>query len=126
MKATQDLPTKPQSTTALLRVGDVARESGKSVRAIHLYEELGLLHPATRSAGGLRLFERSAIERVRWIELLNGLGFSLHDIKSVLHRWQGAEHAPEAMAELRSLFARKLTETRENVKRYQQLEVELL
>ena len=35
----------------LLRVGDLARLTGKSVRAIHLYEELGLLQPTTRSSG---------------------------------------------------------------------------
>lgn len=117
------------STTAIhaqLRVGDVARESGKTVRAIHLYEELGLLSPAARSAGGFRLFEPSAVERVRWIDLLHGLGFSLQEIRGVLHRWQGADRAPEAMSELRALFARKLDETRENVKRFQRLEAELV
>ena len=31
--------------STLLRVGDIARATGKTVRAIHLYEELGLLRP---------------------------------------------------------------------------------
>src|SRR5262249_278977 len=35
----------------LMQVGDLAKEAGKTVRAIHLYEELNLLKPAARSKG---------------------------------------------------------------------------
>jgi DNA-binding transcriptional MerR regulator len=112
-------------TTQLLRVGDLARLSGKTVRAIHLYEELGLLQPATRSSGGFRLYHRSAVERMRWIDLLHGLGFSLQEMGEVLRSWWGAELGPDAMESLRGLFARKLDEARAALQRYQQLEREL-
>src|SRR4249920_3036018 len=95
----------------LLRVGDLARLTGKSVRAIHLYEELGLLQPATRSSGGFRLYEPVAVERVRWIHLLHGLGFSLTEMQSLVKTWWGAGLGPRAMDELRGLFQRKLSET---------------
>ena len=39
-----------------LKIGELAKLSGKSVRALHLYEELGLLTPAERSKGGFRLY----------------------------------------------------------------------
>ncbi|HTO91074.1 MAG TPA: MerR family transcriptional regulator [Candidatus Sulfotelmatobacter sp.] len=110
----------------LLRVGDLARQTGKTVRAIHLYEELGLLQPATRSSGGFRLYEPSAAERVRWIDLLNGLGFSLQEMKGLLRSWWSAGLGPEAMNDLRALFVRKLEETRANRRRYEQLEQELV
>ena len=109
-----------------LRVGDLARLTGKTVRAIHLYEELDLLQPATRTSGGFRLYQAAAVERVRWIDLLNGLGCSLQETRDVLHRWWASDHGPEAMDELRTLFTRKLDETRENVRRQQQLEAELV
>jgi len=112
-------------TSHLLRIGDLARLSGKTVRAIHLYEELGLLRPATRSSGGFRLYESGAVGRLRWIDLLHGLGFSLHDMRDLLESWWGAELGPEAMARLRTLFQRKLAETREAVLLHQQLEREL-
>jgi len=35
----------------LMQIGDLASKSGKTVRAIHLYEELDLLRPAARSRG---------------------------------------------------------------------------
>ena len=43
----------PAEKLSLLKVGELARRTGKTVRAIHLYEELGLLTPAVRSKGGL-------------------------------------------------------------------------
>jgi len=115
----------PGSRT-LLRIGDLARLTGKTARAIHLYEELGLLRPATRSRGGFRLYERSAVDRVRWIDLLHGLGFSLHEMGDLLQAWWHAQIAPRAMEQLRELFERKLDETREAMQVHQRLERELL
>jgi MerR family copper efflux transcriptional regulator len=109
-----------------LRVGDLARQTGKSVRAIRLYEEMGLLEPATRSSGGFRLYHPEAVERVRWIDLLNGLGISLHATVEALERWWRSDRGPEAMEDLRALFTTKLEETRENIRRQQELEHELL
>jgi DNA-binding transcriptional MerR regulator len=109
-----------------LRVGDLARQTGKTVRAIHLYEELGLIEPATRSSGGFRLYHPTVVERVRWIDLLNGLGLSLHETQDIVERWWKSEHGPDAMEELRTLFNAKLDETRENIRRQQQLEHELV
>jgi DNA-binding transcriptional MerR regulator len=112
--------------TQLLRVGDLARATGKSVRAIHLYEELGLLQPATRSSGGFRLYDPAAVERVRWISLLHGLGFSLQEMRELVRSWWGAGLGPSAMEQLRALFERKLAETREAMRRHRQLEGELV
>jgi MerR family copper efflux transcriptional regulator len=109
----------------LLRIGDLARVTGKTVRAIHLYEELELLQPASRTSGGFRLYDGAAVERVRWIDLLHGLGFSLQEMKGLLQSWWGAGPGAEAMDRLRSLFERKLEQTRESIRLHQQLEREL-
>src|SRR3546814_7452299 len=53
---------------SLLKVGDLARRTGKTVRAIHLYEELGLLTPAVRSKGGFRMYSGLAVKRINWIQ----------------------------------------------------------
>lgn len=113
------------TSTPLLKIGDLARRTGKTVRALHLYEELGLLSPASRTLGGFRLYEPRAAERVRWIDHLHGMGFSLQEMRQVLEGWWGAELGPQAMEGLRRLYASKLEETREAVTRYQQLEREL-
>lgn len=109
----------------LLRIGDLARLTSKTVRAIHLYEELGLLQPATRTSGGFRLYDPSAVDRMRWIDLLHGLGFSLQEMRDLLKSWWGSGLGPEAMDRLRTLFERKLDETRETIRRHQGLVREL-
>jgi len=109
----------------LLRVGDVSKRTGKTVRAIHLYEELGLLQPATRSSGGFRLYDPGVVERVRWIEQLRSLDFSLQEMRELVNAWWGAGLGSEAMDNLRALFKRKLEAAHESVLRYQQLEREL-
>jgi MerR family transcriptional regulator, copper efflux regulator len=113
------------SVSKHLKVGDLARQTGKSVRALRLYEELGLLHPEGRSAGGFRLYGESALTRIRWIELLQEAGLSLHEIQGLLHTWRGTRYGPEAMAVVRDTFQKKLEETREAIVRYEALAREL-
>jgi len=109
----------------LLRVGDLARHCGKTVRAIHLYEQLGLLRPHTRSKGRYRLFGADAVLRVRWIVKLQELGFSLSTIQSVVREWESALSAPGAMARMRDLYREKLTAARTQMERLRALEAEL-
>src|SRR5947208_10144304 len=108
-----------------LKVGDLAKQTGKSVRALRLYEELDLLHPVARSTGGFRLYDESAITRIRWIELLQETGLSLHQIQALLKAWQGSRYGPEAMAVVRETFQTKLLETKVAIARYQTLAREL-
>jgi MerR family copper efflux transcriptional regulator len=109
----------------LMQIGDLARETGKTVRAIHLYEELGLLTPAARSKGGFRLYTREALVRIRWIGKLQEMGFSLGDVQTVVRELEDVASAPGAMKRMREVFARKLEETVAQRKRIQALEHEL-
>jgi MerR family transcriptional regulator, copper efflux regulator len=109
----------------LLQVGDLARLCGKSVRAIHLYEELGLLRPHARSKGRYRLFGQDSVVRVRWIGKLQDLGLSLPTIQNVVREWETSSSAPNAMAKMREVYREKLASTREQIQRLQSLEGEL-
>jgi DNA-binding transcriptional MerR regulator len=109
----------------LMQIGDLARETGKTVRAIHLYEEFGLLAPAARSKGRFRLYTREALMRIRWIGKLQGMGFSLGDIQTIVREWERVESAPGAMKRMREVYARKLEETRELKRQLEALEHEL-
>jgi DNA-binding transcriptional MerR regulator len=113
------------SKSAPLQVGDLARASGKTVRAIHHYEELGLLRPDARSKGRFRLYDASAVTRVRWIGKLHELGMSLTEIQKVVAAWETAPSAGRAMAEIRAVYRAKLEETRAQVARLRALEGEL-
>ena len=71
--------------TPLLRIQEVAAETGLTTRAIRYYEELGLLEPAARSEGAYRLYDASDLDRLRYIkELRDEAGFSLAAIGQLL------------------------------------------
>lgn len=109
----------------LLRVGDLAQRTQKTVRALHLYEELELLRPAERSRGGFRLYAPDAVLRVRWISCLQEMGFSLPEIREVLQQWEHSGSAPDAMTRIRALYAQKLEQTRRQIRRLAELRHEL-
>ena len=120
-------PPLPQEGTvrANLQVGDLARESGKTVRAIHLYEELDLLRPQARSKGRYRLYGPEALVRIRWIGKLQDMGLSLTDIQAVIRDWEMTGSAPRAMDKMRDVYTQKLKETRAQLRRLEALEKEI-
>jgi MerR family copper efflux transcriptional regulator len=126
---TQPLPAlAPADAQALMQIGDLAREAGKTVRAIHLYEELGLLTPAARSKGRYRLYGPEALVRIRWIAKLQEMGFSLSDLQTIVREFAqvaNLESAPSAMKRLRDVYASKLEEAREQKRRIEALEHDL-
>ncbi len=108
-----------------LKIGELSRLTGKSVRALHLYEEMGLLHPVERSKGGFRLYGAESVVRVKWIAHLNDLGFSLHQIQGFRHDWEGGASGPQSMGYVRGLYREKLAETRAQIDRLRALTREL-
>jgi DNA-binding transcriptional MerR regulator len=66
------------------RVGALARATGLTVRALHYYEEIGLLVPSRRSAAGHRLYDTADVARLYRISLLRRLGFPLDQVMAVL------------------------------------------
>ena len=86
--------TTPRSSTPaadadaeprLLRIQEVAADTGLTPRTIRYYEELGLLAPAGRSEGAYRLYDAEDLERLRFIRgLRDDAGFSLAEIGQLL------------------------------------------
>jgi DNA-binding transcriptional MerR regulator len=113
-----------EESTPLL-VGDLAKATGKTVRAIHLYEDLGLLKPADRSKGRYRLFTTDALVRVRWITKLQSLGLSLSQIQDIARRLEEEPSARDVAARLRDIYATKVVETRAKLAELKSLEREL-
>lgn len=109
----------------LLQVGELARAAGKTVRAIHLYEDLGLLKPQDRSKGRYRLFSPDSVVRVRWISKLQSLGLSLSDIQELVREHEDSGSAMFAAAKLRDVYGNKLRETRTKIRELVTLEAEL-
>jgi DNA-binding transcriptional MerR regulator len=70
--------------SSLWRVGELAKQTGVSVRTLHWYEEIGLLEPSQRTEAGHRLYAAEDVGRLQQIRSLRQLGFSLDEIRECL------------------------------------------
>jgi DNA-binding transcriptional MerR regulator len=68
----------------LLKVGELAKRCGLTVRTLHHYDAIGLLTPSARSDSGYRLYNRDDIARLHQIQALRRFGLALADIGAVL------------------------------------------
>lgn len=68
-----------------LSIGEFARESGLTPKALRLYDELDLLTPAhVDEANGYRYYSRDQLDRARFVARLRLVGMPLARIRSVL------------------------------------------
>lgn len=68
-----------------LKIGEAAKETGLSVKAIRFYEKIGLIPASERSFGsGYRLYTDGDIRRLRLIQRFKLLGLKLSEIKEIV------------------------------------------
>ncbi|MDY7229500.1 MerR family transcriptional regulator [Hyalangium rubrum] len=67
-----------------LTVSQVARLAGVSVRALHHYDEIGLLRPSGRSEAGYRLYEQRDLQQLQQVLFFKELGFALEEITRIM------------------------------------------
>ncbi|HEV8632079.1 MAG TPA: MerR family transcriptional regulator [Thermoanaerobaculia bacterium] len=73
-----------REATNHLRVGELAKRTGLTVRALHHYDALGILSPRRRSAAGYRLYGEDDVARLLQALLLRRLGLSLPEVRACL------------------------------------------
>jgi DNA-binding transcriptional MerR regulator len=81
---------------AVWKVGELAWETGLSVRTLHYYDEIGLLAPSQHTASGHRLYGGADLARLQQIKSLRQLGFSLEQIRDCLN---GPDFSPLRLVE---------------------------
>jgi len=87
-----------------MTIGELARASGVTVRALYHYDEVGLLRASERTASGHRRYTEGDLRRCRRVRALRELGLSLEEIARVL-----ADSTEHLMA-VRELLAARLRE----------------
>ena len=65
-------------------VGELARMTGVTVRALHHYDEIGLVRPSQRTAAGYRLYEEADVLRLHRVLLYRELGLPLEEIAAAI------------------------------------------
>ncbi len=69
-----------------LKVGELAKRTGLTVRTLHHYDEIGLLRPSLRSDAGYRQYTAADVARLQQVVSLRQLGFTLEQVRDCLDR----------------------------------------
>lgn len=64
-------------------IGNVADSLGVTTRTIRYYEEIGLMEPPKRLEGGMRVYKKEDILRLKFILKLKELGISLKEMQEL-------------------------------------------
>lgn len=107
-------------------VNEVSKLTGVSVRTLHYYDSIGLLHPRSATDAGYRLYDDKALERLQQILLFRELEFPLKEIGRILDsknfdRKKALEQQIDLLTlkkeqiEAMILFANELKEKKENI-----------
>ncbi|MCZ8062794.1 helix-turn-helix domain-containing protein [Silanimonas sp.] len=106
-----------------MKIGELAAATGCHFETIRYYEKVGLLPKPQRTASGYRAYRPGDIARVRFITRGRALGFSLDEIRSLLHL---SESPNLACGEVDALARQHLVEVREKLAQLQRMEAELV
>src|SRR5262245_36635051 len=69
-----------------MKVGELARRTGLTVRTLHHYDAIGLLKPSLHTEAGHRLYTSADVSRLQQVVSLRRLGFSLDEVRECLQR----------------------------------------
>jgi MerR family copper efflux transcriptional regulator len=67
-----------------MQIGQVAARTQLSIRTVRHYDDVGLVTPSARSAGGFRLYTDADVDRLLVIRRMKPLGFTLAEMKELL------------------------------------------
>ncbi|MEV4746415.1 MerR family transcriptional regulator [Streptosporangium sp. NPDC049248] len=95
----------------LYSIGDLARRTGLTVKAIRFYSDRGIVPPTDRNPAGHRLYGLDAVARLDLLRTLRALGVDLPTIRRVVNREislpeVAAAHAEALAAQIRVLRLR--------------------
>src|SRR5260370_29609736 len=90
-----------------LLIGEVAKRSGASRKALRLYEQVGILAAPRRTAKGYRVYRADTLDLLAFVRQAQRLGFTLEEIKKIVSVKQSG-HAPRP--HVRELVRRKVAD----------------
>jgi len=82
-------------------IGEAAKTSGATVKAIRLYEKLGLLANVERE-NSYRVYTEKDILLIKFIKLAQTVGFKLSELKEIIYQKEGVLSWDKIRSELDS------------------------
>ena len=105
-----------------MKIGEVSQASGIGIETLRFYERSGLLGRPMRSQSGYRLYDEGILERLAFIKKAQTLGFSLEEIKQIIH---DAQSGASPCDDVREIVRRRLAELDEKMREMKRYRKEL-
>jgi len=114
-----------QSDQKLLKIGDLAKRVGVTVRTVRYYEELGLFSPANISPGGFRLYTENDLHRLNYIKRFRDLDFPLNEILLLLNSSNGSQNKLDKISSSLALLEKQLEKVDNKMKELEDIKHDL-
>jgi len=108
-----------------MQIGDLAKKANISLRTIRYYEELGILFPAERSAGGFRRYDKKDFNKVMTIQRLKSVGLTLSEIKELFTIRKKSSVGGEAARKIYDFLEKRSFGLDERIEKFQQIKEDI-
>jgi MerR family mercuric resistance operon transcriptional regulator len=105
-------PMRDHTRVKGMQRAELARRTGCNLETVRYYEKVGLLPEPPRTAGGYRNYDATHERRIRFILRARELGFSLHEIRELLHL---VDERDQPCADARAVAAAHLDDIRAKI-----------
>ena len=105
-----------------MRIGDLAKRAGTTMRTIRYYEERGLIEPARRTKGGFRLYQEEELRKLHLIKSLQVLDIPLAQVKAFFDERHPGRTAAEIAPALQGVLRQHLQEMDRRIAQYRAMQ----
>lgn len=95
-----------------MKISELAKQAGTTRDTIRHYVSTGLLSANRDVSNGYQIFNKQALDRLRFIKTAQQLGLSLDDIRAI---FTDAKQAHSPCPRVRELIQQRITETRQKI-----------
>jgi len=108
-----------------MRIGDLAKKAGTTMRTIRYYEQLGLIQPVGRTKGGFRLYEEDELRKLKLIKSLQLLDIPLAQVKTFFDQRRQGRMASEIAPQISRILQVQLGQMEQRIAQYRSMQESL-
>ena len=99
----------------VVQIGELAESLGVTTRTIRYYEEIGLMSPPDRLEGGMRVYAKEDVRRLKFILKLKDLGITLKEMQELADIYKVYKNPDKIMPKLLTIYDKHINKIDEKI-----------
>lgn len=99
----------------VVQIGELAESLGITTRTIRYYEEIGLMSPPDRLEGGMRVYAKDDVRRLKFILKLKELGITLKEMQELADIYKYYKNPDKMMPRLLTILDKHINHIDEKI-----------